>query len=174
MARTGSLKEAQTALRTAHGNFDAAIENLYGAIVAKDYGAVQTFWKEAHKAMIGLKGDLNGLYRHFGELKPKKGDKLKPGAKLDNAPEGKQVDQKADKRRVEKGNLTGPALPLKVSKRQAEREERRKANKAAHAEKRAGDNRARKAGRTAEVDEPAMTEQSDDAPADDGQDPDAP
>lgn len=168
MARAKNLGDAIAAMIAAHGNLDAAFQNYDAAVRGSQHGAALTAYKEAHKAVLGLKDALNGTYAHLSELRPKKADKLKPGNKLDNAPAGTKKDQKADKRRADRAekaaaeqDLTGPALPLRSNKKRAEK---------------ATTNRARKAGRQVEEAEPAMSEPGDDAPIDpdDGADPDAP
>jgi hypothetical protein len=99
-SRPKSLAEAKDAHQKAYKNHQGALEVLWAAIESKTYGAAATAWKECHAATLLLKEATNHIYAHLGELKPKKADKLKPGGKLDNAPEPKAAKggQKTDRK----------------------------------------------------------------------------
>ena len=124
MPRISSLAEAHQHLNGSGDQLNAALKEF---LAEKDYAKAQALWKDLHNAALDFKAAINGSYRHLSELKPKKADKLKPGGKLDNAPEGKQVDQKADAKRVKRDQEKGTNRAAKAGRRAAAETERTEA-----------------------------------------------
>ncbi len=95
-----TITEARADIGTALKNYELELDKLDLAIKSNAYDDAQLAWKDAHAAVLHLKGVHNALYRHMAELKPKKADKMKPGGKLDNEPE-KPVRREKGRRAAE-------------------------------------------------------------------------
>ncbi len=90
-AALAALKEARDAYARTTGILEATIG-------ATNYSDSMDAWNAGHQLVLSLKEAHNALYKHLVELKPRtpKADKMKPGGKIDNAPERKDRRAKKD------------------------------------------------------------------------------